>query len=165
MAQWQIAQLNIAQGKTSIDSPEMEDFVAQLDEVNALAERTPGFIWRLQSESGNATDVEHPFGTNTIVNMSVWDSVQSLHQYVYRTAHSNVMARRKEWFERMSEAYTVLWWIPAGQRPTVAEGKRRLDLLKANGPTQEAFSFKHSFPDPGVATAKTEFFDDECPAY
>ncbi len=167
MNSWHIAQLNIAKLSAPLESPQLSEFVEQLDEINALADAAPGFVWRLMSESGDATQVEHPFDPDMIVNMSVWESVEALHTYVYRTAHSRVLARRKEWFERIREAYTVLWWIPEGHRPTVYEAERRLTLLRANGPTSDAFTFKQVFAKPGTTTIGGRLassFDDECPA-
>jgi uncharacterized protein DUF3291 len=167
MNSWQLAQINIARLGAPIDSPQLSEFIEQLDEINALADAAPGFVWRLMSEAGDAIAVEHPFDSETIVNMSVWESVDALHTYVYRTAHSRVMARRKEWFTRISAAYTVLWWVPEGHRPTVCEGERKLALLKADGPTSAAFTFKNIFAKPGATAADgrpASSFDDTCPA-
>jgi hypothetical protein len=147
MAAYQLAQLNIAQMRTPIDSPEMADFVANLDRINALADNAPGFVWRLQSDDGNATSLR-PFGDDTLVNMSVWADVQSLSDYVYKSLHVEIMKRRKEWFDRMEEAYHVLWWVPAGHRPDEAEAMQRLQILRAMGPTERAFTFKQPFPSP-----------------
>ena len=91
----------------------MADFMANLDRINALADHSPGFVWRLQDDSGNATSVS-PTNDNLIVNMSVWDDVASLNHYVYKTAHVEIMKRRKEWFERMQDNHFVLWWVPRG---------------------------------------------------
>ena len=145
---WQLAQLNIARMLAPIDSPQLADFVADLDRINALADESPGFVWRLQSDDGNATEVAHGFGSDMLVNLSVWATVEDLHQFIYRTAHAGVMSRRKEWFERMADAYTVLWWVPAGHRPTVAEAQQRLAVLRSQGSTQAAFTFKSPFPAP-----------------
>jgi hypothetical protein len=147
MPAYELAQLNIAHMKTPLDAPEMVDFVANLDRINALAEAAPGFIWRLTSEDGNATSIR-PFGENTLVNMSVWSSLASLSDYVYKSVHVEIMKRRKEWFERMPEAYTVLWWVPQGHRPHEYEAMQRLQTLRAMGPTDKAFSFKQSFAEP-----------------
>jgi len=147
MAAYELAQLNIAQMKTPLDAPEMADFIANLDRINALAEAAPGFIWRLTGEGDNATSIR-PFGPNTLVNMSVWRDVQTLSDYVYKTVHVEIMKRRKEWFERMPEAYNVLWWVPSGHRPDEYEAMQRLQTLRAMGPSDKAFSFKQPFPDP-----------------
>jgi len=147
MAAYELAQLNIAQMKTPLDAPEMADFIANLDRINALAEAAPGFIWRLTGEGDNATSIR-PFGPNTLVNMSVWRDVQTLSDYVYKTVHVEIMKRRKEWFERMPEAYNVLWWVPSGHRPDEYEAMQRLQTLRAMGPSDKAFSFKQPFPEP-----------------
>jgi hypothetical protein len=162
MTAYHLAQLNIANMKYSIESPEMSDFVDNLDRINALAEDSPGFVWRLQTDDGDATSIRF-FGADTLVNMSVWEDVESLHDYVYRTAHSKIMSRRKEWFERINETYTVLWWIRKDNIPTLAEAKEKLDLLRTLGPTPEAFTFKKVFPAPGMKRKDTvEKLDDRC---
>ncbi len=145
MTEHHLAQLNIAQLKYAFDAPELVEFGARFEEINALADDSSGFVWRLQTEDGDATAIDY-FGPEYLVNMSVWEDVESLHEYVYRTAHNEVMARRKEWFERMLEVYSVLWWIPAGTIPTIAEADQRLQSLRQNGPTAEAFTFKKMFP-------------------
>ena len=149
MPSFELAQLNIAIMKEPLESPGMADFVANLDRINALAEASPGFVWRLQSEAGDATAFR-PLGENTLVNMSVWRDVESLADYVYSSAHVEIMRRRQEWFERMPEAYLVLWWVREGHRPALAEAIARLELLRDHGPTAEAFTFRHAFPRPGA---------------
>ncbi len=162
---WELAQLNIATLLAPLDSPELVDFVANLDRINALAEQSPGFVWRLQSDDGDATNIEHGFGDNVIVNTSVWTSVEDLHNYVYKTAHAQVMRRRKEWFTRMTDAYTVLWWVPQGHRPGLSELQVKLDLLKTNGPCAAAFTFKKCFPKPSEQnSSQSQTFNDQCPA-
>lgn len=148
MTDWQLAQLNIATLIAPIDSPALVDFVANLDRINALADSAPGFVWRLKEDLCNTNDADHPFGDDKIVNMSVWESVDTLHNYVYRTAHAQIMSRRKEWFERMSEAYSVLWWVPDGHRPDLLEAKRKLDKLQLEGAGTEVFTFKSVAPKP-----------------
>jgi len=145
VSEYHLAQLNIAQLKYAFDAPELAEFGARFEEVNALADDSPGFVWRLQTEDGDATAIDF-FGPDYLVNMSVWEDVESLHDYVYRTTHNEVMARRKEWFERMREVYSVLWWIPAGTIPTLTEADQRLQSLRQNGPTAWAFTFKQIFP-------------------
>lgn len=164
MSQWELAQLNVATLLAPIDSPELSEFVSALDRVNAIADSSPGFIWRLQSDDGNATEIEHAFGSDMLVNMSVWDSVESLHTYVYRTTHAEFMSRRKEWFRRMTDAYTVLWWVPQGHRPSTHEAQAKLDLLKSSGPCPDAFTFKsvHGKPSEYGSTGLRQFAD-ECP--
>ena len=164
MSRFQLAQLNVALMKDAIDSPLMADFVANIDRINALAEDSPGFAWRLQTEAGNATSLS-PLGRNKIVNISVWEDVAALNHYAYKTAHVEIMKRRREWFERMSEAYMVLWWVPKGQWPTVAEAIARLERLRAHGPTPYAFTFKQAFPAPDAPpAAQAPSFGDVCPA-
>jgi len=164
MSAYELAQLNIAVMKEPLESPRMADFVANLDRINALAESSPGFVWRFKTEDGNATALR-PLGDDTLVNFSVWRDVESLNKYVYKSAHVEIMRRRKEWFERMREAWVVLWWIPRGHRPTVSEAIARLELLRAKGPTQEAFTFKRAFLPPDAVQPGAPFeFGDECPA-
>jgi hypothetical protein len=161
MSQYELAQLNIAVMKEPLDSPRMADFVANLERINALAESSPGFVWRLQTDEGDATALR-PLGDQTLVNMSVWKDVASLNHYVYKTAHVEIMRRRKEWFERMSDASMVLWWVPQGHRPSVVQAIERLQLLRAHGPSADAFTFRHAFPPPDAAEQLS--FGDECPA-
>lgn len=116
---------------------------------NALADQSPGFVWRLQSESGNATDIDVGGDPLFIVNMSVWARVEDLFEFVYRTAHREVMIKRREWFQRPKGAYQVLWWVPAGHLPTAEEGLARLELLNRDGPGADAFTFKSQYPAPG----------------
>jgi hypothetical protein len=142
----------------------MADFVANLDRINALAEASPGFLWRLQTEEGDATALR-PLGAHVLVNMSVWRDVESLNSYVYESAHAQIMRRRREWFERASLAYVVLWWVPRGQRPTIAEAVAKLELLRQKGPTPEAFTFREAFPAADAGRSEVPFaFGDECPA-
>lgn len=150
MGTHQLAQINIAVKKAPLDSPVMADFMANLVAINALAERTPGFVWRLQTEEGNATALR-PIedDDDTLINMSVWADVESLRLYVYQTTHVDFMRRRHEWFERMTAPYQALWWVPAGHLPTVEEGLARLELLSERGPSPEAFTFRQRFPPPG----------------
>jgi len=147
MPSYELAQLNIALMVAPLESPEMRDFVDNLDRVNQLAEAAPGFIWRLQTDDGDATAIR-PFGQDYLVNVSVWTDVESLRQFVYRSAHVEVMRRRKEWFQKMQDAYTVLWWVEAGHRPTAYEAKMTLQLLRERGATSRAFTFKQPFPSP-----------------
>lgn len=164
MSRYHLAQLNIAKMKHPLEAPEMADFVANLDAINALADGSPGFVWRLQTEEGDATAIR-TFGPDTLVNMSVWTDVESLHDYVYRSAHAAIMSRRKEWFERTREAYTVLWWMPRGSIPTVDEAKEKLGRLRSVGPTPEAFTFKKVFPAPDAAPERSiDGLEDLCPA-
>jgi hypothetical protein len=149
MSTWHIAQLNVGRSVAPPGSPELADFMAALDRINALAESSPGFVWRLQSASGNATDILVSDDPRSLVNMSVWSSVESLFDYVYRSAHTDVMKRRREWFEKPTEAHQVLWWIPAGHIPSVEEALQRLAHLRREGPTARAFTFSRRYPPPG----------------
>ena len=154
MTGYHIAQINVGRTLYPMDDPGIADFVNQLDEINAMADAASGFVWRLQSDSGNATDIVLTEDPQFIINMSVWENVESLFDYVYKTAHSKVMARRREWFERPEDAYQCLWWVPTGHIPTPQEGLDRLAILNANGPGPDAFTFKHRFPMPdGAAVA------------
>jgi len=143
-----IAQLNIGRARGAVDGPIMAEFMALLDPVNAVADASPGFVWRLQTEDGNATALRPYEDDRMIVNMSVWESIEALAAFVYRSGHVDVMRRRREWFEPM-KPYMVLWWVPAGHRPTLAEALERLELLRQQGPSAQAFSFKERFPPPG----------------
>jgi len=147
---WELAQLNIALLRAPLDSPLLTEFVANLERINTLAEQAPGYVWRLQTEDGNATAIR-PFGPEYLVNLSVWMDVESLFAYVYRSAHAKILSRRKEWFAPMTSAYSVLWWIPMGHRPTTEEAKQRLEMLRANGPSAQAFTFKQPFAPPAAA--------------
>lgn len=153
---WHIAQLNVARAVAPLDSPTLAEFTAALDGINALAEASPGFVWRLKSDSGNATDIKVGDDPNFIVNMSVWTSVEALFDFVYRTSHTKVMARRREWFEKPAEAFQVLWWVPAGHRPTVDEALARLQQLRRHGPGPDAFTFKERYPAPGEMGQPTD---------
>jgi Domain of unknown function (DUF3291) len=165
MSAYELAQLNIGVIKGPIDSPVMADFVANLDRINALAERTPGFVWRLQTEEGNATAIRPYEDEKIAVNMSVWRDVASLNAYVYSSAHVEIMRRRREWFEKMDQAFLVLWWVPRGHRPSIEEAKAKLEMLRAKGPTAEAFTFRQAFPPPDAGKAQSPVtFGDECPA-
>lgn len=148
MVRYHLAQVNIARMKAPLDDPLMAGFVARLDEINALADHSPGFVWRLQTAEGNATYLR-PFDDDRILfNMSVWESVDALKQYVYRSAHGAVMRQRQEWFERFTGVYSALWWVPVGHLPGIDEAKKRLAYLEAHGPTQFAFTFQNLFqPD------------------
>ena len=149
MSDYALAQLNIAQLIEPLDSPRVADFVANLDRINALAESSQGFVWRLKTDDGNATEIR-PFGDEYIVNLSVWADMDALYNYVYRSGHVEIMRRRKEWFSRMKDAYMVLWWVPAGHNPTAEEARAKLQTLREHGPTAEAFTFKQPFPRPNT---------------
>ena len=143
-----IAQVNIARMRTPLDDPIMADFVDQLAEVNALADESPGFVWRLADESGGAaTDIRAFDDDRILVNMSVWESIEALREFSYRGHHAGLLRDRDKWFDPHSSRL-VLWWMAAGAIPTVEDAKRKLERLEANGPTEEAFTFKERFPPP-----------------
>lgn len=148
MSVYHLAQVNIARLLAPLDSPQLAGFVARLAEINAIADRAEGFVWRLQTEAGDATGLRPFDDDQLLVNLSVWDGLEALNRYVYRTGHAEVMRLRREWFERMAEAYMALWWIPAGHIPTVHEARERLERLRTQGPSAEAFTFRHPFPAP-----------------
>jgi hypothetical protein len=165
MPGFELAQVNIALPLEPLDSPLLAEFVAQLEPVNAVADASPGFVWRLQTESGDATDIRGFADDRLIVNMSVWESLEALRAFVYSSrGHLDVMRRRREWFDRL-RLHLVLWWVPAGHRPTVAEAEERMALLDALGPSPDAFTFRRHYPPPG-AEADAAVIDERelCPA-
>lgn len=127
-----------------LDSPRLAEFVAALEPVNALADAAPGFVWRLQDETGDATSIKAFGDDRLIVNMSVWEDLDALWRFVYDDGHLAVMRRRREWFEHM-RMHLALWWVPAGRLPTVAEAEQRLAALEQRGPSPYAFTFKRPF--------------------
>jgi hypothetical protein len=148
-SEFHLAQVNIAVPRAPLDTPLLADFVAALDAVNAAADRSPGFVWRLQTEEGDATGIRAFGDDRLIVNMSVWESLAALRGFVYSTrAHLDVLRRRRQWFDSLVDAYLVLWWVPAGRIPTIREAEDRLAALRSNGPTPAAFTFRVHFPPP-----------------
>lgn len=145
---YHLAQINIGRLIAPIDDPKIAGFIAQLEPINALADRAPGFVWRLQSESGNATDIAYNDDPTILLNMSVWESLEALREYVYKSDHMKVLRDRAKWFEKMDKPYYCLWWVPAGHIPTVAEGRERLEHYQANGATPFSFWFSQPFPQP-----------------
>jgi hypothetical protein len=165
MTGYHIAQVNIGRVTAPPDDPIMAGFMSRLDEINALADGSPGFIWRLQTSEGNATYLRPYDDDRILVNMSVWESIEALKHYVYRTAHVELLRQRQEWFEKFSGAYLALWWVPAGHRPGIDEAKKRIAHLQAHGPTQFAFTFKTTFePDPEFQQAIDWSSFEPCPA-
>jgi hypothetical protein len=140
-----LAELNIARAVAPLDEPAMANFVANLDRVNAIGDASPGFVWRLQDESGAATSIRAFDDPLIIVNLTVWESIEALRSYAYRSGHVEVFRRRHEWFVPLDGPSLVLWWVPSEHRPTVAEAKARLERLAADGPTAEAFTLKTTF--------------------
>ena len=165
MASHHVAQLNVGRARTPLDSAGMAEFMDLLAPINALADRSPGFVWRLQDEEGTgATGIKVTDDDQFIVNMSVWDSIEALQAFVYDGEHVDVMRRRREWFERYGRPFMVLWWVPAGHVPTVEEAMERLALLQAEGPTPDAFTFKVRFDPPGGDSVATLDDREPCPA-
>jgi heme-degrading monooxygenase HmoA len=147
-----LAQFNIARALAPLNDALLADFVAQIDAVNAEAEGSPGFIWRLKDEMGQSSSYIQAYSDpNMLINLTVWESVESLHAYTYRSGHAAVFRRRKEWFAPSEQAAVVLWWVPAGSLPTLEEARERLEYLWAHGPTARAFTFRHLFPAPQLA--------------
>ncbi|WP_373959517.1 DUF3291 domain-containing protein [Vibrio gigantis] len=140
-----LAQLNIALAKYPLDAPEIKEFVDNLELVNGIAESSEGFVWRLKDEAGDATNIQAFDDPNMIVNMSVWDSVDSLKNFMFRTHHRDFMRRKGEWFHRLPEDTYVLWWIEEGHTPTLEEAIERLEHLRETGDTPYAFTFKTNF--------------------
>jgi hypothetical protein len=145
----QLAEINIAYLRYPLDDPRVAEFVDNLGAINALAEQSPGFVWRLKDEAvGNATHIRAFDDPLIIANMSVWSSVEALYEFTYKTMHRRFVQRRQEWFELFGAAYLALWWIENGASPGVAEGRRRLAHLERFGPTAYAFNFRRLFePD------------------
>ena len=142
---YHLAEINIGRIVAPLEDLIMYGFVSKLDEINQLAEDSPGFVWRLKTDAGNATDFRPYEDERMIINMSVWDSVESLYNYVYRSDHTPYVGKRKQWFEPLTTPFNALWWVEAGHEPTIEEGKHRLELLTEHGPTPLAFTFKKLF--------------------
>ncbi len=143
-----LAQVNIARARYPLDDPRIADFMNQLDEINALADRAPGFVWRLQDDSGNATSVQAYDDPRMLINLSVWETVDALHDFVYKSAHTEVMRRRYDWFEKPQSPHMALWWTPTDEHPTTLDATTRLLHLSQFGPSGSAFTFKERFPAP-----------------
>lgn len=150
MTSFHIAQINVARMKgLNIDDPAMKEFADNLDRVNALAERSEGFVWRLKDDSNNATGLNPYKDDQIIINVSVWKSIEALEQYVFKTFHADFLKRRREWFQAYGKVYTALWWVPEGVVPTMQEAVNKLDYLQKNGPSEFAFDFKNKFAPQG----------------
>ena len=164
--QWHLAQVNIGRARGAMTDPVMQGFVARLEEINALAERSPGFVWRLQTEDGNATAFRpYPDDDGILINLSVWSDFDSLREYVFRSLHAEVMRQRREWFERFEGVYAALWWVPAGHRPSLEEAVEHIAHLEAHGPTAHAFTFAKPFDSEGRPVVRERVtHDDACPA-
>ncbi|MEV4757595.1 DUF3291 domain-containing protein [Micromonospora sp. NPDC049559] len=142
-----LAQLNLARLRAPLDDPRLADFVADLPVLNGIADTAPGFVWRLRDEEAADATGLRPFGPDVLVNLTVWESVDTLRDYVYRSPHLESLRRRREWFHPDGlEPRLVLWWIPAGRLPTLAEARERRELLAAEGPGPGAFTLRQPFP-------------------
>jgi hypothetical protein len=148
-----IAQVNIALPRGPLDSPALAEFVSNLEPVNALADTAPGFVWRLEDETGDATSIRVFEDERLIINMSVWQSIEALWDFVYSGGHLEVMRRRREWMTRLAGAYMCLWWMPEGHLPDTTEARERLEHLERHGPTPQAFTFKRRYSSPLLGTA------------
>jgi hypothetical protein len=148
MTSYELAQVNIGRLKAPLDSPQLKDFADNLEPVNAVADAADGFVWRLQTEAGDATELRI-FGDEWLmVNMSVWRDNNALTAFMYQGMHRELLARRYEFFERMHEVMTTMWWVPAGHRPTIPEAEQRLLHVREHGPTPYAFTLRKPFPAP-----------------
>ncbi|WP_131738334.1 DUF3291 domain-containing protein [Actinomadura roseirufa] len=154
-ASFHLAQFNVATLRLPLDDPGMVDFVALLDPMNALADGAPGFVWRLVEEGRPDATGMRPAGADVIINFSVWESRESLWDFVYRSGHLETMRRRREWFHRHADAHLVLWWIPAGHVPSVGEAMERLALLRSMGPSPRAFTFGSAYGAGEAAETET----------
>ena len=161
MSHWQLAQLNIAKLLRPEGDPSVQEFFDNLDRINSLAEASDGFIWRLKEEDGaNATGLAVSPDPNLIINMSVWRDADSLFEFTYKSAHTPVMAKRRQWFDRFEGAYQALWWVPAGHQPDIEEGLSKLWMLDHFGPSPQAFTFKARYPEPGLAEEPKDYDPD-----
>lgn len=143
-----LAQINIAQAKAEMESDTMHGFVSRLDEINAIADNAPGFVWRLQSEEGDATSIRVFDDPLLLVNMSVWENIESLRDFVYKSLHVELIRDREAWFDKIDSMHQVLWWVPAGHIPSTQEAQEKLATICTNGPSQAAFTFGKPFQKP-----------------
>lgn len=149
MTNYHLAQINVGRLRAPIDDPLITEFADALDTINAIADESRGFVWRLQTDEGNATAIQTTDDPLLLINMSVWETADALFEYVYRSEHVDFMRKRSDWFERMAEPHMCLWWVPAGEVPTPQEGLSRLQQFRRDGPTRDSFSFRHRYPPPG----------------
>jgi hypothetical protein len=147
-ARWHLAQYNIARLLAPLTDPRLADFVANLERINTLGDRSPGFVWRHHDADGTSTGVRVRGDDAIIINFTMWESAEALFEYAYHSEHVEVFRRRREWFEEMKQAYAVLWWVPADEVPSVTEADERLHYLREHGPTARAFTFKQRFAAP-----------------
>jgi Domain of unknown function (DUF3291) len=161
VTRFHLAQVNIGRLRAPLDDPSMEGFRSQLDPINALADRSPGFVWRLQTEDGNAMAIRPFADEGMAINVSVWESLDALQRFVYASAHVGPLRDRKQWFEPIEGPILALWWIPAGHVPTVAEAQERLQQLKERGPSPYAFTFRTPFPSADPQSGELTGLDAE----
>ncbi len=153
MTDHHLAQFNVARLREPLDAPGMADFLALIEPINALADAAPGFVWRLtDGEADDAVSIR-PLGADVIINMSVWESREALWDFAYRSAHLDALRRRREWFARMAEPISVMWWLPAGDLPSVDDARGRLGLVRESGPSPEAFTFRQPYDPAGALLA------------
>jgi hypothetical protein len=152
MTGFHVAQVNVGRIVAPLDGPELADFVAQLPEINALADHAPGFVWRLVDDGGADSTGLRPDDNDgrLLINCSTWESVEALEDFAYHTDHLRVLSRRREWFQRMAGPHQALWWVPAGHRPSVAEAMERIAVLREQGSGPAAFTFRDRYPAPAV---------------
>ncbi len=149
MSKYNLAEINIARMiGVNIDDPVMKEFVDNLDKVNAIAESSDGFIWRLKDAENNATSFNPYNDEQVIINISVWENIETLERFMYKTLHSDFLKRRKEWFQKFGKAYFAMWWVPEGHYPTIQEAVDKLDYLQKNGASNLVFDFKNKYPMP-----------------
>jgi hypothetical protein len=163
---YHLAQINIGRALVPVDHPQFADFMANLAPINALADADPGHVWRFQTPEGNATAIRPYDDDRIMVNFSVWRDAESLRAFTYSGPHAAIMRRRREWFEKMTDMYLALWWVPAGHLPSVEEAVAKLEHLKQFGPTPEAFTFRQFYPAPDALapTSPPTRLEDPCPA-
>jgi hypothetical protein len=159
-SRWHLAQLNVGRLRAPLESEALSGFVAQLAPINALADDSPGFVWRLQTEAGDATSIRPTDDDLFLINLSVWSSLESLRAFVYASAHVQVLRQRRSWFEQLATSHMVLWWVPAGHVPTTDEALGRLEQLRRDGPTPAAFTFRAPF-EPDAAGPGSPLVDGE----
>jgi hypothetical protein len=143
-----LAQLNLARLAAPLTDVRLADFVAGLPKINAIADTASGFVWRLVDDEGSDATSLRPFGSDVIVNLTVWESIETLRAFAFKSGHLDYLRRRREWFVPFRDVYAVNWWIPVGHRPTADEARRRLDRLRSDGPTVDAFTLRTPFPMP-----------------
>ncbi len=156
MTRYHLAQANIAYGIETLDHPIMSGFVSELDRINALAEKSDGFVWRLKSDEGDATAFKIFEDEKIIINMSVWDSIEALRSYVYSSEHLEILKQKRQWFEKPKSAHLALWWIPVGEKPAIDDAKYRLGEIQRIGPSEIAFNFVKPYPMPESMDAERQ---------